>query len=116
MSKNQKNYRLTIVTKVLLGICTLLAFLNFFTFDVTELLPINLDRIFTNTNTSRITFFIFAVLFSITMIRTTDKIIGSTWLVLLIVNTINILKTTYNFITWKEIPILKTGTISDIFE
>ena len=66
-----------------------------------------------NANASVITFFIFALLFILTMIKATDKIIVITWSVLLIVNTIDVLKTTYAFITWKKEPFVKTGTFSD---
>ena len=113
MINNSKNNKLETFTKLLLGICLALSLLRFTRFDLTEILPINLDRILPNANTALITLFIFGMLFIITMIKATVKIIVITWSSLLIVNTINILKTTYSFITWNREPTIKTDTISD---
>ena len=113
MINNLENNKLAGFTKILLGLCLALSLLSFTRFDLTEVLPINLDRILQNANTALITLFIFGMLFIITMIKATVKIIVITWSSLLIVNTINILKTTYSFITWNREPTIKTATISD---
>ena len=113
MINNSKNNKLASFTKILLGLCLALSLLSFTRFDLTEVLPINLDRILPNTNTSVIILLIFAILFILTMIKATNKKIIITWSILLIVNAINILKITYSFITWKKESIIKTGAVSD---
>ena len=112
--KSPVNNKLIVLTKILLGTALALSCLRYLQIDFKEVQPLRLEKIFPKTNTLLITISIFFLLFILIIKKATNKVIVSTWLVLLILNSINFLIITYEFFTWKKEPVIKSGSISEI--